>query len=67
MTDEFFSKTKCDRCPNDLKTRTMSWFNDDTICLACSAEESKIKKALREKGIEDAMEGCGFIPNPEEM
>jgi hypothetical protein len=62
MVDEFFSKAKCDRCPNDLQVRIMSWFNHQTICIECSDKESVIKKALRDKGINDAMEGCGYIP-----
>lgn len=60
--DDFFSKRNCDRCSGDLKVRTMSWFTEQTICMKCSDEESKIKTALREKGIKDAMEGCGYIP-----
>jgi hypothetical protein len=31
----------------------------------CSDKENEIKKALRAKGINDAMEGCGYIPDPE--
>ena len=60
--DRFFSQTKCSRCPNDLSVRTMSWFNNDTICMDCSAKEDAIKKKLREQGKGD-MEGCGFVPN----
>ena len=28
----------------------------------CTDKEKPIKKALRDKGITDAMEGCGYIP-----
>ncbi len=45
----------------------MSWFNNDTICLECSAKEGVIKKALRAKGIDGAMEGCGYVPDPEKL
>ena len=64
-SDPFFSQSTCDRCPNNLSVRIMSWFNKDTICMECSQKENEIKKKLREKGIEDAMEGCGYIPDPE--
>jgi len=60
--DTFFTQDTCDRCPNDLTVRKMSWFNDQTICMECSAKEDEIKKALRAQGIKDAMEGCGYIP-----
>ena len=33
----------------------------------CSKKEDEIKRALRAKGIENAMEGCGYIPNPEQI
>lgn len=62
INDPFFTQRTCTRCPNDLSVRTMSWFNKDAICMQCSEKEAEIKKALRAKGIQDAMEGCGFIP-----
>lgn len=64
MNDPFFTKRTCDRCPNDLAVRIMSWFNKDVICMECHDKEEIIKKALRAKGIDDAMEGCGYIPDP---
>jgi len=36
---DFFTKKNCDRCYGDLKTRTMSWLNEDVICMDCSKEE----------------------------
>jgi len=60
--DTFLTQDTCDRCPNDLKVRTMSWFTEETICMECSDKESEIKKALRAQGIKDAKEGCGYIP-----
>jgi hypothetical protein len=62
MSDPFFHQSNCSRCGNDLKARIMSWFNDDTICMDCSAKEKEIKAKLRAKGIENAMEGCGYVP-----
>jgi len=65
MSDDFFSKTHCDRCGDELKVRIMSWFTTETICvLKCSPKEVIIKQQLREKGDPTAMEGCGFIPQP---
>lgn len=57
-----YSQEKCDRCPNTLRIRTLSWFTNDTICMTCSDAEKLIKRVLRKNGIADAMEGCGFIP-----
>ena len=61
-TDTFFTQSNCSRCPNELNVRIMSWFNNDTICLECSAKEKIIKRTLRERGMEE-MEGCGYVPN----
>ncbi|TAL67459.1 MAG: gamma-glutamylcyclotransferase [Bacteroidetes bacterium] len=61
MEDKFFSKKYCDRCGNVLDARTMSWFNDDTICMNCSDKESAIKKKLQDGG--KSYEGCGYIPD----
>ncbi len=67
MTDQFFTQTKCSRCPNDLKVRTMSWFTDETICMDCSNKEKDIKLKLTFLGKEPAnYEGCGYIPKIEE-
>lgn len=65
--DKFFSQTNCDRCGNPLPIRTTSWFTDETICMDCRNKEKVIKEALRAKGIDNAMEGCGYVPNPEEV
>ena len=62
MADSFLEKTACDRCGGSLAIRTMSWFTEETICMDCSDKEEVIKKALRTKGIENAMEGCGHVP-----
>ena len=40
--DDFFTKTCCDRCGEDLKSgRIMSMFNTDVLCMKCKDEESK--------------------------
>ena len=61
-TDPFFTTPVCGRCGLTLNARIMSWFNADAICMSCSAKEDVIKQALRAKGVENAMEGCGFVP-----
>ena len=60
--DTFLDQTNCDRCGNKLIARIMSWFTEETICIVCADKESQIKKALRAKGIQNAMEGCGYVP-----
>ena len=67
MTDPFFTQKICSRCTSHLGTRTMSWFTDEAICMDCAGDENEIKNRLRAKGIKDAMEGCGFVPNPDEV
>ncbi len=38
--DDFFKKTHCDRCGGTLDGgRTMSMFNEQTICMACKEKE----------------------------
>jgi len=40
--DQFFSKTCCDRCGDDLKDgRIMSMFNTQVICMVCKDKETK--------------------------
>jgi hypothetical protein len=63
--DPFFTQTKCDRCPNDLKVRTLSYFNEETICMECKDKETEIKELYRTAGVNPStLEGCGYIPNP---
>lgn len=61
MKDKLFNATKCDRCNGNLSSgRTMSWFNEDTICVEkCSKEERKI----RDSRPGEDLEGCGYIPS----
>lgn len=40
--DDFFTKTKCDRCGGSLTSgRIMSMFNTDCICMECKEKERK--------------------------
>lgn len=66
MKDTFLTETTCG-CGKPLTIRTCSWFSDKPICMDCSGKESIIKKALRAKGYSDALEGCGYIPDPTTM
>jgi len=66
--DTFFTTDRCDRCGSSpLVVRTMSWFTKEALCMACSDSEAEIKTKLREMGYTGAMEGCGYIPNPNEL
>jgi hypothetical protein len=68
MSDTFFTTNTCDRCGTPFakrlnSARTMSWFNEQTICTWCSEREKEIKKKLPNGGANH--EGCGFIPDVE--
>lgn len=40
MADRFFTQRTCDRCGGPLDAgRTMSRFNEDTICMDCARKE----------------------------
>jgi len=40
--DDFFTKTKCDRCRGDFNgCRTMSMFNTQVICMTCKEKEQQ--------------------------
>jgi hypothetical protein len=43
VVDSFFSKTNCDRCGTTLagKTRIMSMYNNDCLCLDCKQKETE--------------------------
>lgn len=60
MTDDFFTKYLCDRCNGPMPIRTMSWFNNDTICMHCKNKETELRKTLPEHG--KSYEGCGYVP-----
>lgn len=41
--DEFFKKTRCDRCGGSLeKGRIMSMFDTSCICMDCKRKEEKL-------------------------
>jgi recombinational DNA repair protein (RecF pathway) len=64
---EFLSKTHCDRCGTKLGAFTLSWFTEEVICSDCMDKEGGLRAVLRDKGFSKAMEGCGYIPNVEEI
>lgn len=53
MADEFFTKTKCDRCGGNLNNgRTMSRFNTACLCMRCAeADLSETRKGNRQGGL----------------
>ncbi len=62
--EDFLRLKKCQRCGRDLITgRKMSWFNEQAICLHCSAKEEELKRELEGRGLNlRQFEGCGYIP-----
>lgn len=60
MDEKFFEQEHCDRCSGDLKIRTTSWFNTDTICGTCSIWEEVIIDKRKEDKSE--LEAVGSIP-----
>lgn len=64
--DTFLTQSECDRCKGTLEGgRTMSWFTEDCICMACSDKERDLRRQLRRAGQDDAaLEGCGYVPDP---
>lgn len=68
MRDSFFNTNSCGRCgETPLTMRQMSWFTESALCMACIDKEEIIKQALRDKGVQDALEGCGYIPDPAQV
>jgi len=64
MSDTFLTQTICSRCPNELKVRKLSWFNDDVLCPDCIEKEQELKRELRKNKIDtNKLEGCGYIPS----
>jgi len=42
MADDFFQKTRCDRCGGDINNgRIMSMYNTDCLCLKCKDAETR--------------------------
>lgn len=59
--NDFFIKKTCDRCENDLKSRSMSWFNSDVLCADCLQEERILRLKLSELGFNDSkLEGINL-------
>lgn len=58
-----FAHDRCDRCGAIAVGRTASFFTDETICLACLAQESRLMERLRSSGMNIAiLAGCGYLP-----
>lgn len=47
--DAFLTKKTCDRCDKELKSRIMSMFNVDALCLECHTLETHME------GFEEAL------------
>ena len=64
MSDPFFTQESCDRCCESLeRSRKMSWFNTDCLCILCQEKEDTLKKQLSKNGYDvSKLEGCGYIP-----
>lgn len=58
-----YAHDRCDRCGALTAVRALSFFTDETLCMACLATEGHLKAQLREAGIElSRLEGCGIVP-----
>jgi len=57
----------CDRCGAGLSGHNLSWFTLEAICPACADAEDATRRQARAAGVEDAMEGCGFLPGEEDI
>lgn len=65
MSDKFFTQRNCDRCNTSLegKSRMMSWFTEECLCIDCLDKEKELKNKLREEGTNpNELEGCGYLP-----
>ena len=61
--DTFFSQPNCSRCGKELRVRIMSWFTEETICMACHNNEVGLRQMIRKAGLESKYpEGCGHMP-----
>lgn len=61
--EKFFDQEYCDRCHGELVARTMSWFNEETICSECGMWEEKIIDKKDKSKSE--LEGIGYVPDVE--
>lgn len=58
-----YAHDRCDRCGELTTVRALSFFTDETLCMACLAAEGHLKAQLRDAGIElSRLEGCGIVP-----
>lgn len=58
-----YAHDRCDRCGAITSARTASFFTEDTICMACLAQESRLMAELRSAGVDVAiLADCGYVP-----
>jgi hypothetical protein len=55
---------ECDRCKKATHTYTMSWFNEDYICMQCNDEEEKHPDFEFAKNVEVAYTRRGNMNYP---
>lgn len=59
---------RCERCSRLMMVRAVSYFNDDSICMSCLAEERALRSRLRSRGIDpSSLAGCGYLPREEKV
>jgi hypothetical protein len=65
--DGILRDDRCERCSRLIAVRTVSYFNEQTICLGCHGEERELLARLRSRGVDPAtLAGCGYLPREEE-
>lgn len=59
---------RCERCSRVMAVRTVSYFNEESICMRCLAKERTLRARLRSRGIDPAtLAGCGYLPREDEL
>jgi len=54
---------RCDRCDKKMnQVYNLSWFTPQTLCTECRSQDDAVRQAAFNAGIEDGMEGCGYLP-----
>lgn len=61
--DGMLRDDRCERCSRLMSVHAMSYFNEESICPDCVAEERHLIGRLRLRGIDPAtLAGCGYLP-----
>lgn len=61
--DGILRDDRCERCSRLMTVRATSYFNEESVCPACLAEERELIARLRLHGIDPAtLAGCGYVP-----